>query len=143
MRKTVRLVASVLVGMAVAGGSVTTARAEGKPVAPGHEKAPDGTGDRKAGDLPGRGNDGGVAGANACANDAHPLTSASGSSHSVVGNLFQSGQTSQVICQVGQSNHAVTYNETLVDGSGLVLAVGSVVDQLKPDVTVGGQRQTP
>lgn len=151
MRKTVRLMASALMGVAVAAGSVTTAWAEGEPAAPGHEKATDGTrdrkaGDRGAGDRSDRGNDhgkdGGVTGVNACANGGQPLTSASGGSHSVVENLLQSGQTSQVICQVGQSNHAVTYNESLVDGSGLVLAVGTIVDQLKPDLTVGGRRQT-
>jgi hypothetical protein len=112
MRKSVKLVASALAAVAVVGGSATAASAHDKP---SHKP---------------------TNGKNVCGNNSGSLVSTAGNSDASLDDIIQTGQTQQVICQVGQENNAVTYNETLIAGDDLVLAIGEVAEDLMPQATV-------
>jgi hypothetical protein len=132
--------------MAVVGGSASAASADNKPV---RSKAATGKpvddpqdtqakGDRSSGGKGGAHRNGKpVAGTNVCGNNAGPVASAAKNGETSVGDIFQTGQTQQVICQVGEKNYAVTYNEgDVIDGAGTVLAVGAVAQNVLPSVAV-------
>jgi hypothetical protein len=109
MRKSVKLVASALAAVAVVGGSATAASADSKP----------------------------IDGKNVCGNDTgQPVASARDNGETTIDDVLLAGQTTQVICQVGEHNHAVTYNEGDVIGGDFVYAVGTVLDDLTPNVAV-------
>jgi hypothetical protein len=148
MHKSVKLVASALAAVAVVGGSATAASAQSKPV---RDKAATGESTNDPHDTQAKGHkpSGGkarggvdkhresVAGANVCGNNAGDVASAAKNGQTSIGNIFETGQTQQVICQVGEKNYAVTYNEgDVIDGPATVLAVGAVAQNLIPNVSV-------
>lgn len=109
MRKSVKLVATALAALATVGGSATAASADSKP----------------------------INGKNACGNDGgRPVASAPDQGETILDNSLLSEQKQQqVICQVGENNYAVTYNEgDVVDGAAMIYAVGAVTDHLVHNV---------
>jgi hypothetical protein len=159
MHKSVKLVASALATMAVVGGSATAASANSKPVhgkAAVGKPADDKPEDAKAKDAKGKshgtknhGTKGHQAkghqakdekpidGTNVCGANAGGLASAENNGKTTIDDILQTGQTQQVICQVGENNSAVTYNEgDVINGAATIFAVGAVADDLVPDIAV-------